>query len=288
MKSLNESIRDLAEKQDNFLANFVSFDDSDKTDNDAEDDVWTEFCGARHLIKLTIVCIALGIALGYLMCWNDIIALYIEFALLLVQLVFTIDKLPSMRLDTRSYLRGPAVAATLDETELVRATNVFSALKKPRYVVTYTTNEADGSVMTIRKTLQPGFFDKDLIDGEICDTRYLTDLVCKVGAPFSAFPRKAVKRHIGREKKWILYFMPILVVTFHAILFNLFLSYHFLVYVPKAHTKHVHLLTPLYIIFGVLYAVILFPLAFGIKRWVNDVHTGGEVISTVGGSPNNA
>lgn len=285
MEALNESIRDLAEKQDEFLADFVSFDEGDKEGNDGEPDVWTEFCGAWHLFKITIICIALVLTLGYLMCWNDILALYIEFSLLLVQLVFAIDKLPGMRLDTRSYMRGRAVAATLNDTKLVRVTNVFSALKKPSYVVVYTTNKADGSAVTIRKTLQPGFFDKDLIDGEICDTKYLTDLVCKEGAPFSAFPRKAVRRHSRRENKWILYFMPILVVTFHAIMFNLFLSYHFLVYVPRAHMKHVHLLTPLYIIFGILYIAILVPLAFGIKRWVNDVHNGGEVITTEDACP---
>ena len=262
---------------DEAIGDFVSIDDECEN-NESYNDVCAEFGSACHLLKTATIGIAVALFFGFLMLWNDIMALYIEFTLLLIQLVFAIDKFPGFRLDTRSYLSGPAVKAALTETKLVRVKNACDLLKKSRYGVEYIVHNVDGSFMTIRKTLRPGIFDRELIDGEIYDTSFVTDLVRQEGAPFSAVPRKIVERHTKREYRWILHLMPILVVTINAIIFNLFLSYHYLAFMSRVRGSHDHPLTPIYIVFGVLYTIILFPLAIGTRRWLHDMHNGGEVI----------
>jgi hypothetical protein len=277
MEDLDDGMRKSSDLLDKAIGHFVSID-GECENNESYSDVCAEFGSACHLLKTATIGIAVALFFGFLMYWNDIMALYIEFTLFLIQLVFAIDKFPGFRLDTRSYLSGPAVTATLTETKLVRVNNACDILKKSRYVVEYMVHNEDGSFMTIRKTLQPGIFDRELIDGEIFDTSFVTDLVRQEGKPFSAVPRKLVERHTKREYRWILYLMPILVVTINAIIFNLFLSYRDLAFLSRVRGSHYHPLTHIYIVFGVLYTIILVPLAHGTRRWLHYVHNGGEVV----------
>ncbi len=152
---------------------------------------------------------------------------------------------------------------------------MFRGPKKTHYVVLYSTIGEDGRRMAIRKTLQAGVFDDDLPNDDATSHRnVLTDLVCREGAPFSAFPRSAVWKQHLRYRKWMLYFLPILVVTCTAIAYNLYC----ICTVEWGRLHHIQLLKPLGIIYGVLYAVVLIPIVYKVRRWKYDVSYGGDEI----------
>lgn len=267
-----------SEEEDTTIAGFVIID---KVQDDEEEPsptklyIFSHFCRVWHLFKLSLYLVPICFMYKYLIDWNDIVALYVEFLLLLIQLVFTIDKIPSMRLNTHSYLSGPTIRSTLEETRRRSRRFMFKGPKKTHYVVLYNTIGEDGRLMAIRKTLQAGVFDDDLPSDDATSHRnVLTDLVCREGAPFSAFPRSAVWKHHLRYRQWMLYFLPILVVTCIAILYNLYCT----VTVEWGRIHHMQLLKPLGIVYGVLYAVVLTPIIYKVRRWKYDVSYGGDEI----------
>jgi hypothetical protein len=269
---------DLSEEEDKTIAGFVIIDKIGEEEEPslAKLYIWSFFCRPWHLFKLTLMLIPICVMFKYLIDWNDIISLYVEFLLLLIQLVFTIDKIPGMRLNTQSYLSGATIRATLEETRTRSRRFMFKGPKKTHYVVLYMTTGGDGRPMAIRKTLQAGVFDDDLPNDEATSHRnVLTDLVCREGAPFSAFPRSAVWKHHLRYRQWMLYFMPILVVTCIVIAYNLYCT----LTVEWGRIHHIQLLTPLGIIYGALYAVVLIPTIYKVRRWKYDVSYGGDEIT---------
>jgi hypothetical protein len=218
----------------------------------------------------------LGLSFGFifLIHWNDIFSLYFGLGILLIQLIFTVDKLPGMRLNTRSYLSGPTINATLEETR-VKKIKIFQGPKRTHYVVLYNAVN-DGRTMLIRKTLQAGYFDDDLPQNTATKNA-LTELVCREGAPFSAFPKAAVWKHHLRYRQWLLYFLPILIVTIFCVGYNLYFSFN----VEWGRKQHIALLKPIFIIFSLLYVTILVPLIYVVRRWKYDISYGGEEINGV-------
>lgn len=265
------------EEEDTTIADFVIID----RHGDEEDEpslskafIWGYFCRPWHLFKVTLIVLVVSAFFKLLIDWNDIVALYVGFALLLVQLIFTVDKIPGLRLNTQSYLTGPTIHSNLEETRK-RTKKFFRGPKRTHYVVLYTTTGLNGKPMVIRKVLQAGVFDEDLPQDN-ATRNVLTDLVCREGAPFSAFPRSAVWKHQLRYRKWMLYFMPVLVVTCVAIPYNLYCSYT----VEWDQTHHIELLKPIFVIYGVLYLLVLLPLLYKIRKWKYDVSYGGEDITS--------
>ena len=265
---------------DKIVGKFILMDggDSGEFPREATIDIWEEFNSTPHRLKALLIVVLSGVVFLQLITWNNILALYIEFSSLLVQLAYAIDKFPGLRLDAKSYLSGAFIAATLEETKQV-GPSILHPRRRTHYVVVFTSRKEDGSAITIRKTLKPSIFDRELHDGEVFETRFITELVSREGMPFSAFPQKSVYRHIKRQVRWFLYFMPILVSTCLAIVLSLIIyrleysSYGF------DRARQAKLITSVFIVFGILYPLILIPIAFGVRNWLDDVTNGGEEIS---------
>jgi hypothetical protein len=265
------------EEEDTTIADFVIIDrngDEEDEPSAAKIYFWGYFCSPRHLCKVTLIIVSICISIKLLVDWNDIIALYVLFALFLVQLIFAVDKIPGLGLNTRSYLTGPTIPSNLEETRK-RTRKFFKGPKRTHYVVIYTTTGLNGKPMVIRKVLQAGVFDDDLPQDNATQS-VLTDLACREGAPFSAFPRSAVWKHHLRYRRWMLYFMPIFIVTAIAIPYNLYVSYN----VEYDQFHHIERLKPIYVVYAVLYPLVLLPLLYKIRRWKYDVSYGGEEITS--------
>jgi hypothetical protein len=231
-------------------------------------------CSPMYLFKILIIITPIGIMFKYLIEWNDILALWIEFALLLLQLILALDKIPALRLDTKAYLSGPKITGALEEIK----TDVGEYWsKKSHYVVLYHTTNTDGRPISIRKTLQAGVLDGNLVNETKGDYNVLTDLVCKEGAPFSAFPRASIRKYQQRYRRWTLYMIPVLVVTCLAIICNLIYSFHW----KKSHRNQRELIMSVFIVYGVLCMIVLPLLVCRIRRWHHDVNNGGHETNDV-------
>jgi hypothetical protein len=266
----------LSDEEDATIANYVIIDKVKEMEEPSQNklNIWGDFCRPLHLLKVIFTTMCLGFAFIILINWNDILSLHFGLGILLIQLIFTVDTFPGMRLNTRSYLSGPTINATLEETK-IKKRKFFHGPKRTHYVVLYNTIN-DGRTMLIRKILQAGFFDDDLPQNTASNNA-LTDLVCREGAPFSAFPKAAVWKHHLRYRTWVLYFLPILLLTIASIAYNLYFSFH----VEWGRKQHIALLRPIFITYGVLYVIILSPLIYVVRRWKYDVSYGGDEINGI-------
>jgi hypothetical protein len=263
----------LSTELESTLGDFVFIDKQNQEGHPSNNACPTSF-SPLYIFKMLLIVIPIGVMFKYLIDWNDIVALYIEFAFLLIQLVFVLDKIPGMRLDTKSYLSGPTITGALEEIKTNMGGYCF---KKSHYVVLYHTTNNDGRPISIRKTLQAGILDGNLVDEKKGNYDVLTDLACKEGAPFSAFPRSTVRKLHKRYRRWIRYLMPILVVTCLAIICNLYYSCRG----KQARINHSELIKPVFIVNAVLYTIVLPPLIYCIRRWHQDVNNGGHETNDV-------
>ena len=71
--------------------------------------------------------------------------------------------------------------------------------------------------------------------------------------------------------------MPILLISCVMLAYNIYFSYN----VEWDPFHHMERSTPMYSIFGILYALVLLPLVYKIRRWKRDVSTGGEEVSAI-------
>lgn len=217
----------------------------------------------RHILALICIVITLGPAFYFFITWHDIVALWVSFGLLWIQLIWAVDKMPGLRLDTESYFKGIFVDAMLEET------GRKTSMKRPItvYVVQYEIL-FDGRPMTIRKTLKPGVFDGDFLV-------HTGQLLSADEFPFSAFPEYVLETHHKRYRWWLRYFVPPLILTVLAIVFNMSYSYEANFQLNK--DKIILVL----ITFGILIPISTIPLAYKIRRWRQDVTNGGQEITTI-------
>lgn len=230
-------------------------------------------CSPMYLFTILVIVVPIGVMFKYLIEWKNILALWIQLALLLIQLIFALDKIPYLRLDTKAYLASPTITGALEEIKKDMGEHWF---KKSHYVVLYHTTDEDGPI-SIRKTLKSGIFDGNLVDETKGEYSVFTDLVCKEGEPFSAFPRKIVRKYHQRYKRWRLYMIPVMVVTCLAIIGNVYYSCHW----KKSHKNQLELMKPAFIVYGVLYVIVLPPLMYYIRLWQYDVTHGGHETNDV-------
>lgn len=247
-------------------------------------------CTSTHIFVVSVLYVSFGLTSHMLIDWNDLISLGIIMSLLLMQLIWSVDKLPLLRIRTQDYVNTPkaVIVATLEETigdakhakKRTWCQRLFccccSTGKTMSYVITYKAPSAMyGRPVTVRKTLSSGVWDADLAsspDGFV----ELTKLICKEGDPLSAYPRHAIEEQHTRYKTWVLYFLPMLLLTIAVLLYNLW-------YANEMHWgTHSKWVLPMLYTFGSLTVLTVLPLMCYIRRFVYNVHYGGEEVSGEG------
>jgi hypothetical protein len=188
---------------------------------------------------------------------------------------------PSMILNPRYYPPDNTIFATLEETKVITSRIIvsnwcnYNPIHKKHYVVLYNAMNTKGNPISIRKTLEPSIFEKDLIDDQTCDSSSITELAFRDGNYLSAYPRVVILKYHARMKWWIFYCLPFFLITMLLIACNLFYSSS----VTYGRSRHLKNLKTVLILFAILYSIILIPLAYAIGRWRNAVIYGGRKLS---------
>jgi hypothetical protein len=261
---------------------FDYMDDNQRSDRVQRRNVLDEIFNAFQRLVLLIAVISFCVIMFEMIAWNDLIAVCIELSLLMIQIFIVAHALiPSMTLNPRYYPPGNTILATLEETKVISSRIIvsnwcrYNPIHKKHYVVLYNAMDKRGNPVSIRKTLEPGIFEKDLIDDQVCDSSSITELAFRDGNYLSAFPRVLIIKYHTRMKWWTFYCLPFLVVTLFSIACNLFYSSS----VTYRRSQHLQNLHSILIFFGILYAMILIPLAYVIRQWQNAVNYGGKRLS---------
>lgn len=239
-----------------------------------------------HLFIIAVLYVSCGIMFGMLIDWNDIIGLWINLGLFLLQLTWAVDKLPGLRLRTQDYLKSsvPLISATLEETNQGKPRTAFQQCccclapkSKSSYVVLYSApSEYYARPVGVRKTLQSSAWDVDLATSREDGFTELTKLLCKDDDPFSAYPQFAIQEHHSKYKTWVLYYLPLLLLTTCVVLYNIWYTKH------TRWGTHVDYVPPALYTFGALAILILPPLVYVARKFVTDVASGGEEMSPDG------
>jgi hypothetical protein len=254
-------------------------DDIQISDRVERRSVLDEIFNAFQRLVLWITIFSFCVVVFEMIAWDDLVALCIELCVLMIQIFIAIHWLiPSMILNGRNYPPGNTILATLEETKVISSRIIISnwcqynPIHKKHYVVLYNAIDKRGNPVSIRKTLEPAIFDRDLIDDQTCDTSSITELTFRDRNYLSAYPRVLIIKYQMRRKWWMFYCLPFFVITLFSIACNLFYSSS-VTYQRSRHLKH---MKSVLILFGILYIVILIPLIYAIRRWQNAVNYGGK------------
>eukprot|EP00545_Synedropsis_sp_CCMP1620_P014090 CAMPEP_0119006166 /NCGR_PEP_ID=MMETSP1176-20130426/2147_1 /TAXON_ID=265551 /ORGANISM="Synedropsis recta cf, Strain CCMP1620" /LENGTH=319 /DNA_ID=CAMNT_0006958055 /DNA_START=105 /DNA_END=1064 /DNA_ORIENTATION=+ len=243
-----------------------------------------------HLFVVAVLCISCGTFSYMLIDWNDLVGMWVTMGLLFVQLIWAVDKLPFLRIRTQDYMDSSIslISATLEETigdqnKSMRSRSIWQrvfccccAAKKGSYVVQYSAPSAiHGRPVVVRKTLWSGVWDDDLSSSENGFVE-VTRLWCKDGEPFSAYPRHVIEDHHARYKTWVLYFLPLLLLTVVVVAYNIWYTN------DVVWGNHIKYLPAIFHTYGTLAVVILLPLICYVGKFTYHVQYGGEESSSDG------
>lgn len=224
-----------------------------------------------YMLEVTALVIIVIAAFYLLMRQNDIAALWLEFLMLLVLIILSLDKVPGLRLNLRQYLSGPIIQAVLEET-VERPRSGYLKRPKKAIVVKYHAVDLDDRPVAIRKSLKAGLFDKGFTSE---DAEVLTELSMMEGNPFSAYPKAVILAHRRRYQTWRKYIVPLIATVCVMIFVNVIFT---ATVMRGAHRRD---LKAVLIFYAFFYPLVALPIAFKIRRWKIDVGYGGEECSTI-------